>query len=267
MIECKSSMKQLVLILFVFIGFAVSGREPADYDVLSERAERYFKYKEWGSALAIYQMMIVDRPEAVEPYYKAIAAGAMLGDGEVQMDMFERTQQHGVSLDSLFNGVRKVSFTMGTAKAYEEFLLLVKDRQPWLSRNVCIYLLDYYMYRNDSQNVKEITQELLEHTPDNVEYLKCFANACMQLGDFENMEIYFKRVLEIDSHDEDALVALGNYYAGMLLGQIEPDSIKYNREQLARLSLETLSKACNMNASPYLTSLMARVNAAIASQP
>ena len=183
------------------------------------------------------------------------------------MDMFERTQQHGVSLDSLFNGVRKVSFTMGTAKAYEEFLLLVKDRQPWLSRNVCIYLLDYYMYRNDSQNVKEITQELLEHTPDNVEYLKCFANACMQLGDFENMEIYFKRVLEIDNHDEDALVALGNYYAGMLLGQIEPDSIKYNREQLARLSLETLSKACNMNASPYLTSLMARVNAAIASQP
>ena len=66
---------------------------------------------------------------------------------------------------------------------------------------------------------------------------------------------------------EDALVALGNYYAGMLLGQIEPDSTKYNREQLARLSLETLSKACNMNASPYLTSLMARVNAAIASQP
>ena len=260
-------MKQLLVILFVLVGFAASGSTPAEYDVLSERAERYFKYKEWGSALAMYQMMIIDRPDAVEPYYKAITAGAMLGDADVQMDMFVRTQQHGVSLDSLFNGVREVSFAMGAAKAYEEFLLLVKGRQPWLNRNVCVYLLDYYMYRNDSLNAREIAQELLEHTPDNVEYLKCLADACMELGDFGNMEKCFKRVLEIDNHDIDALIALGNYYAGVLLGQIEDDLIKYNREQLAKLSLEMLSKACNMRASSYLASLMARVNEAVMSQP
>ncbi len=260
-------MKRLVLILLILVAFTASGGEKAGYEVLSERAERYFRYNEWGSALAMYRLMIIDRPDAVEPYYKAIAAGAMLEDVEVQMDMFERTQQHGVSLDSLFNGVRRVSFAMGEAGAYERFLLLVKERQPWLSRSVCMYLLDYYTYRHDAHNAAIVSRELLKHTPDDVDYLKSLANAYMELGDFENMEKCFKRVLEIDSHDIDALIALGNYYAGLLLGQIKEDSIKYSRDQLAKMSRETLSKACNMVASPYLTSLLKRVNAAIASQP
>lgn len=260
-------MKQLALILLVLAGLTASGSEKAGYEVLSERAERYFRYNEWGSALAMYRMMIIDRPDAVEPYYKAIVAGAMLEDVEAQMDMFERTQQHGVSLDSLFNGVRRVSFAMGEAGAYERFLLLVKARQPWLSRSVCMYLLDFYTYRHDAHNMVVVSLELLKHTPDDVNYLKSLANAYMELGDFENMEKCFKRVLEIDSRDADALIALGNYYTGLLLGQIKSDSKKYSHDQLEKLSRETLSKACNIVSSPYLASLLARVNAAIASQP
>ena len=132
----------IALLLIAAQATAIAATPAADsYESRKTRAERYFKYKEWSSALAMYLLMLDERPDEVEPYYKAIVAGAMNNDSITQIDMLERTQQRGISLDSLFNGVRSVSFSIGEAGAYNNFLLLVKKHQPWLNRRINIYLL------------------------------------------------------------------------------------------------------------------------------
>ena len=92
-------MKQIIIISAILIISTVAPLKamPDNYETRIARAERFFKYKEWGSALAMYHMLLNERPNEVEPYYKAIVASAMIGDSITQMDLLEQTQQRGIS--------------------------------------------------------------------------------------------------------------------------------------------------------------------------
>ena len=82
----------IIYIIAIFAIFTVSAETKTEnYETRSIRAERYFFYKEWSSALAMYQLMIDEQPGEVEPYYKSIVAGVMIGDTITQIDMLERT--------------------------------------------------------------------------------------------------------------------------------------------------------------------------------
>ena len=71
----------IALLLIAAQATAIAATPAADsYESRKTRAERYFKYKEWSSALAMYLLMLDERPDEVEPYYKAIVAGAMNND-------------------------------------------------------------------------------------------------------------------------------------------------------------------------------------------
>ena len=230
---------------------------PGNYESRSIRAERFFKYKEWSSALAMYHMLLSERPNEVEPYYKAIVASAMIGDSITQMDMLEQTQQRGISLDSLFNGVRSVSFAIGEAKAYNEFLQLVKYRQPWLERKINIYLLDYYSFSNDTKHTIETAKALLAQTPHSINYLKTLAEAYIAVGHFDKALECYKQILTIKNDDYDALIALGNYYALQLLSQHPQCDL--NRNDLQALSQTYLSEAYNMHPTPYVADLLDKI--------
>lgn len=251
-----------VIVIFHFFHSAAYTLPHADsYETRSTRAERFFTYKEWSSALAMYQLMLDERPDEVEPYYKAIVAGAMIGDSITQMNMLERTQQRGISLDSLFNGVRSVSFAINEAEAYNDFLMLVKSKQPWLKRRINIYLLNYYNFRNDADNIISTAKELLEQTPENTDYIKYMAKAYIELGNIDEALKCYKHILHINNYDYDALLALGNHYALLLLDPTYcSPTVKMPHENLAALAQSYLYDAYNINPTPYVKKLLDKVS-------
>ncbi len=256
-------MKHIILIFTAALLAVIplSASQPDSYETRKIRAERYFKYKEWRSALAMYLLMLDERPQEVEPYYKAIVAGAMTNDSTTQIDMLSRTQQCGISLDSLFNGVRSVSFSIGEAGAYNNFLLLVKSNQPWLKRNINIYLLEYYDFRNDAPNTIAIANELLAQTPSNTQYMKKIAKAYINIGNLSKAMEYYRRILVINNYDYDSLLALGNYYAMQLLHSGSDTTLSPN--DLIALSQTYLYEAYNLYPTPYVAELLSQVNEAL----
>lgn len=253
-------MKQIIIISAILIISTVAPLKamPDNYETRIARAERFFKYKEWGSALAMYHMLLNERPNEVEPYYKAIVASAMIGDSITQMDLLEQTQQRGISLDSLFNGIRTVSFAIGEARAYNGFLQLVKYRQPWLQRKINMYLLDYYSFRNDTRHTIETAKILLTQTPNNTGYLKTLAEAYVKAGTFDKAIECYKQILAIKSDDYDALLALGNYYALQLLSPC-PTPRNLGDKDLKSLSQTYLTEAYSIHPTPYVANLLAKI--------
>lgn len=202
----------IVVCLIVFATLGVRAQAKTDYGRLEAKAERFVQLQEWNSANAMYILMQEARPDDAVPYSKAIVSSGMLEDKKAQLDMLERTQKRGIPMDSVFDGVRKFSFEIGQARKYEEFLNLVKERQIWIARNINTRLLKYYDFRNDATNMVNIGSELLSATPDNIEYLLVVARGYMIKGDYENAVAKYKKVLELEADNYDALVALGNYY-------------------------------------------------------
>lgn len=251
----------IIYIIAIFAIFTVSAETKTEnYETRSIRAERYFSYKEWSSALAMYQLMIDEQPGEVEPYYKSIVAGVMIGDTTTQIDMLERTQQRGISLEELFDGVRSVSFAIGEAQAYANFLLLVKSHQPWLNRGINIYLLDYYSFRNDPENTIKIAEELLAQTPDNIEYMEILAKAHITDGNIDKATIYYKSILAIDSNNYNALLALGNYYALKLLSPNDSTQTSLSQKDLTALAQTYLYDAYNLHPTPYVAQLLSKIS-------
>ena len=249
----------IIYIIAIFAIFTVSAETKTEnYETRSIRAERYFSYKEWSSALAMYQLMIDEQPGEVEPYYKSIVAGVMIGDTITQIDMLERTQQRGISLEELFDGVRSVSFAIGEAQAYANFLLLVKSHQPWLNRGINIYLLDYYSFRNDPENTIKIAEELLAQTPDNVEYLEILAEAYTSNGNIDKAIKCYYSILDIDSYNYEALLAIGNYYAMQLFADCK--QITLCKEDLTALAQTYLYEAYNLHPTPYVAQLLDKIS-------
>ncbi len=246
-----------ILLVAINVVAAVGGTPASDsYEARSIRAAQFFKYKEWNSALAMYQLMLDERPDEAEYYYKAIVSSAMIGDSVTEMAMFERTQKCGISLDSVFNGVRRVSYAIGEAGAYCEFLQLIKSHQPWIKRKINICLLDYYASRNDSQHVIETAEELLGQRPRNIAYMKVLADAYVNLGRFVEAKECYHNILAVKNNDYDALLALGNYYALQLLC---PDSVppaNLGREDLVALAQTYLFDAYNIRPTPYVKKLL-----------
>ena len=253
-------MKRLFsYILTALFTLATLANVKADsYEARSTRAERYFSYKEWSSALAMYQLMIDERPSEVEPYYKSIVAGVMIGDTITQIDMLERTQQCGIALNELFSGVKSVSFSIGEAQAYVNFLMLVKSHQPWLNRGINIYLLDYYSFRNDPTHTIEIAEELLAQTPDNVEYLEILAEAYTSNGNIDKAIKCYYSILDIDSYNYEALLAIGNYYAMQLFADCK--QITLCKEDLTALAQTYLYEAYNLHPTPYVAQLLDKIS-------
>ena len=255
-------MKQtLSLILLLIAATATTALANDSYAKREVKAERHFKYKEWSSALAMYMLMLDQQPDKVEPYYKAIVAGAMIGDSITQIDMLQRTQKRGIPLDSLFSGVRSVSFSIGESNAYKNFLLLVKNHQPWLKRRINIYLLNYYDFCNDYHNAIAIGEQLLAQTPTNTDYMKVIAQAYTDMSDFDNAMAYYRRILTVKRNDYDALLALGNYYAMLLLYPADTSTCSnaLSRDDLAALSQTYLSEAYNIYPTPYVAQLIDKV--------
>lgn len=229
----------------------------ADYGTVSLRAERFFKYQEWGSALAMYELMLDMRPMEIPTYYHAIFVSGMLRNENRQMEMIERTQRQGIALDSIFSGVRSVSFAMGEGDEYEKLLKLVRDRQPWLSRGIDIYLLEYYEYRNDADNMILLAEALLNTTPDNIPYVRILAKAYMMAGRIDESLTCYKHILREIPLDYDASLSLGVYYNSRLAESNTADAAA----DCAALAESYLADAYGVRPTPYVAEMLSKLRA------
>lgn len=222
-----------------------------DYKSVSKKAERYFGYEEWNSALAMYELIIDNRPLDIPSYYKAIVSSGMLGNKDTQIDLLQRTQKQGIALDSIFKGVKDVSFSIGEGRAYEGFLLLVRERQPWIARSINAYLLDYYTFRNDAPSMIAIAKQLLATTPDNLTYIRILAKAYVMDGHMDDAVKCYKQIVEKEPNDYDALLSLGIYYKRKADNATAGDI----RESLS-LAEDYLNKANKLDSTPYVENLL-----------
>ena len=157
-----------LLVLMLACGKLIANE---NYTRLEARADRFVKFQEWNSANAMYMMMIDHRPTTSKPYSRAIVTSGLLSDDKAQVGLLEMTQKKGIPLDSIFAEVHKFAYEIGESQEYEQFLYLVKQRQPWMARNINMRLLRYYDSRNDAANIVKVGKELLVATPEDVNFL------------------------------------------------------------------------------------------------
>lgn len=247
-------MKRAIIALLA-AAWAVVAMAAIDYKTISTKADRYFGYQEWNSALAMYELMIDHSPLDIPTYYRAIVAASMMSNDDVQMSLLVRTQKQGIALDSIFSGVKKVSFAIGEGDAYETFLKLVRERQPWMSRSINAYLLDYYTFRNDAKNMIDVAERLLVTTPDNLEYTRTLARGYMLDGRMDESVKCYRHIAETYPHDYDALLNLGVYYHQRLSDAKSVDE----KADIAALAETYLVDAYRERPTPYVQRLIAEL--------
>ncbi len=229
----------LVTLMFSFVSqAAVNSR---DYKTVAAKAARFFKYKDWANAAAMYELMLEDSAKVVDTYSHAIVVAAMRKLPDYEISLLERAQQQLIPVDSIYSGVRRVSFAMGQTSLYEEFLMLVKDRQPWLKRSIEKQLLSYYVFRRNAPMIIEYSKIMLTGAPDNRQYLASLADGYMCAGDeAQGIDVY-RKLLSLYPDDYDTLLILGNYY--YIKGEKEP-------------ALSYLLQADSIKSTPYVRELV-----------
>ena len=241
----------IVVCLIVFATLGVRAQAKTDYGRLEAKAERFVQLQEWNSANAMYILMAEARPSEARAYSRAIVASGMMKDSAAQVDMLERTQKYGIPMDSVFEGVKAFSYEAGVPKEYESFLKLVKKSQPWIARHINVRLLKYYDFRNDAANMVTVGSELLASFPDDLWCLSVVGRGYMIAGKYENAVAAYKKVLEADPENYDALVALGNYYYVMWkasegtrsqMTSVKTDALNYLKKAYAIRNSEHLSQ-------------------------
>ena len=239
-----------VLMVWLCCGSAAAHDKRAKVEA---RAARFVQFQEWGSANAMYMLLVDYAPQEAKPYARAMVTNGLLGDDAAQVGLLEMTQKHGISLDSIFAEVHAFAYEIGESQEYAEFLKIVKERQPWMSRNINMRLLKYYDFRNDAPNMVAVAADLLVATPDDVNFLLSQGRGYMLQADYDNAVTVYKRVLKLDADNIDALLALGNYYYVMWK---EAEGTRSQFTETRNLARHYLDKANALQSTPFVTAIL-----------
>ena len=205
------SMKRVKLIIAVLL-CAASIVYATDYSKIESRASRFFNQQEWASASAMYDLMIDRKPSVCKNYGYAIVSAGMRNDTLAQISLMDRSLNSHIPLDTLFQSVKKVSFSIGESSLYEDFLIRVKTQYQWLARGIDNYLLEYYVFRNNAPQVIKYSKSMLDGAADNIKFLSYLANGLMQEGQNAEAVETYQKILSINPGDYNALLQLANYF-------------------------------------------------------
>lgn len=232
-----------ILTLIVIVLWALSPlRAETSYADLSAKAERFYQQQEWASASAMYQLMIDRNPDVADVYAHAIVAAGMRKENRQQQQLLEKAIERHLPFDSIFGKVRELSFSLGNAPVYENFLMESRVTLPWAARNINARLLDYYMYRGNAPLAIEFARKMLEGMPDNQTFLVALAKAYMMAGEFDKAKAELRNTLKINPSSLPALLNLGN----ILLAE-------GNRPE----ALPLLKRAYSLSPTPHLATTIA----------
>lgn len=220
-----------------------------DYNTLQFKATLFYNNDEWASALAMYTLMIDERPSVVDNYSHAIVAASLAGDTTRTMQLLEQSTKAHVPLDSLYDSTRRLAFNQGDALLYEQFLKNAAATFPWLRRNIDARLLQYYTWRRDGIGMVQYATIMLKGMPDDIDFLTALADGYFSLGDNTRAVETYTYLLAIDPDNYHALLVLGNYYHDIAAGD-------KSDLQARELSREYLTRAYRLRPTPFLATLL-----------
>ena len=203
-------MKRTPLVLFMLL-LSCMAIYAFDYATAARKARRFFEHREWASASAMYDLMLDHRPYVADTYSYAIVSAAMRADSADEMRLLEQAMHNSIPFDSVMNGVFDVALASGNIETHEEFLLNAQQCYPWLARAIDRFLLDYYCFRNDGVRMVRYSNLLLEGLPDNIEFMTTLAQGYLLNGEADSAITIYRRVIELDPDNFNALVSVGNY--------------------------------------------------------
>lgn len=216
------------------------------YPVLEEKADRFFKHKEWASASAMFDLMLEERPAVAQTYGRAIVSNGMMGNMDAQTRLMTMALDNHIPFDSVFSGVKEWSFHIGQPRLFENFLIDTREAHPWMQRTINSYLLKYYSMRSNGPEMIAYSRMMLEGAHDNVEFLTLLAKGYMLSGETENGLATYKYILTLSPRNYNALLALGNWYAAHT-GTADESALRY------------LEAADSVRSTPYVAALIGRL--------
>ena len=207
------------------------------YDRTAVKAARFFEEREWASAQALYGLMLDERPDSISTYVHAIVASSMLGHETAAARLLTDAMKAGISFTGLMQGVKRVSFEVGEADVYENFLLRSQRDCPWLERAIDAELLSYYKFRDNGALTVAYAEKMLSGLPDSARYLADLADGYVTEAEYDKAVQAWEKILKGNPRDYHALLHLGNYYA------ITGDDSQ---------AIEYLSRAAEVKQTPYV---------------
>lgn len=216
---------------------------------LQLRASRFFEQEEWASARAAYSLIINEQPGVTSNYVRAIISSLMLDNSGSAIDIMNDAINHHVPFDSIFGGVRRESFAIGSHDLYSDFLLKVKEANPWMGRSIDRQLLEYASFRNNPSEMVSRALIMLEGSPDNLRFLLPLARGYLLEGNLGRAMTTYSHILTLDPRCMEAILYLGNHYAMAW----QRDKTDTNARQLAT---DYLSRAYHIQPTPYVHDLL-----------
>lgn len=174
------------------------------------RAARAYEAREWPSAHALYMLVSEEEPTDATPYGRAVVAALMQGDSTVTTGRIETAMSHGVPLDSVLAVIEHETIALGQSTMYEHELLRTAAALPYLQRPLQSRLLNHYLFRRDAANIIRYATVLLRGIPDNTTWLNSLAQGYLLAGDMQAAIDTWRRTLDADPDNIEALICLGN---------------------------------------------------------
>lgn len=245
-------MRRLLTILFAattLCGSLSAQSVTASGSSVEARAGRFFDYREWISAGALYTMLLGDDPANPFYYGRAIVSAGMLGDTLQQNRLTRQAFNAHVAVDSLFSAVERTSFSVGQTSLYENYLLQTKASEPWLTRIVDAYLMRYYTFRRDPEGMIAYSRIMLQGNPDSEQFLYTLAQGYLISGQTDEALAIYRHIIELNPRGLEALLYLANYYDGR--SDADPTA--------AVEALAFFSQVQSIESTPYVDAAIARL--------
>ncbi|MDE6049658.1 MAG: tetratricopeptide repeat protein [Paramuribaculum sp.] len=230
----------------IVLAFALRSHGANSYDSVAAKASRFYAQKEWRSALAMYYLMIDERPDDCGTYARAIAVAGMVDDTAAQKRLTEAAFARRIGVDSLFSGVSVEAISLGNADILERYLIDVVTYEPWLDRVAGAGLLKYYLFRCNGPKTVEYAEKMLRGLPGDIGFMKALAQGYLDSNNLPEAEKVYRTILAKDADNEEALLYLGN----AALGRGDK-----------KAGAEYLRRAVGLNPTPYLNKILSELTA------
>lgn len=238
-----------LLLLTALLFPAAATAAPPD-NSMEARADRFFHYREWVSATALYGVLLDKTPTDTRLYGRAIVSAGMTADTLRQMQFTDMALKAHVAVDSLFTSVERTSFSVGQTSLYENYLLTTRQHEPWLARIIDSYLMRYYTYRRDPDGMIVYSRMMLEGNPESLSLLYTLAQGLLLKGETESALKTYRKIVELNPKSLEALLYLANYY----------DQYSQSDNAAAQEALTFFMAAAEITSTPYIQSAIRRLS-------
>lgn len=210
-LESLFMIKSIIIGTLLFIsslGTLVSGENK-----IVLKAEEHFLKKEWKEASEIYNIVLNSEKDNISLYAPSIIAAGKCNNYNRVISYITISENRGIPLDSVLTRTLTLSLKTRSTEIYENTLLLIKEKQPWLKNFINNRLLDFYFNRKNNIKCIEVADAIIESKPKNVcNIMIVKAKAMNDIGDINSAISVMEEVFNINPKIAEARLFLGNYY-------------------------------------------------------